>query len=185
VGGYLAMNALSVPEALHGLSRTIRVGVATSRLSLGGNALALVLLVLGAIVALQYILTGSTPGGVLPPGQTPTDVPGMLVLFALLYSPVISAALLVRLSFQLIDFRLRRGKHSGGLALRYLGYTEYFLIFYGAATGLAGFSAMRFGLGIQAAGALVLLGAILILVGGVLSRRMKDRLAADAEEASA
>jgi putative membrane protein len=185
IGGYLAMNALRVPEGLHALSRTIRVGVATSRLSLGGSALALVLLSLGAVVAVQYIIAGTSPGGILPQGQTPSDIAGMLVLFAVLYAPVTYAALMVRLAFRFIDFRLRRGKQSGGLALRFLGLTEYFLIFYGAANGVAFFAGMRWGLGAYASAALVFSGAILILIGGILSRRMKDRLAADAEELSA
>lgn len=185
VGGYLAMTALNVADGAHALARTLRVGVATSRLSLAGAVLAAVVLVLGAFVAVRYILTGSAPGGLIPPGQTPTDVPSMVLLFALLFSPVLYGALLIRLSFRLLDFRLRRGRHSGGLKLRYVGYTAYFLIGFGALTVVTAFMALSQSLGFYAGAALVVLGALFSLGGAVASRRMKDRLSLEAEDASA
>lgn len=183
LGTYLVLVAFNVGEWAYGVARTIRIGVATSRLSLGGSALAGVILLLGAVLSIQYTLTGSTPFG--SPTVPPTDIGQMLVLFALVYAPVMYAALMVRLTFRLLDFRLRRRKHSGGLALRFVGTTAYFLIALGALQAFGSFIGLEQSLGLMAAVALIVLGVIAMLVGAVVSRRFKDRLGAEVEESSA
>lgn len=186
VGGYLAMNALNVAEAVHNLTRNVRVGVATSRLTVAGSAIAAVILVLGAIVSVQFILSGNSPFGiVLHRGQAPSDVPSMLVVFALLFAPVMYGALFLRLVFRVLDFRLRRGKHSGGLTLRLLPLTGYFLFSWGTTGALAYFLEMGHGLGIWPSVALAALGVVTVLAGAVASRRLKDRISVEAEDAGA
>ena len=183
IGGYLALTALNVGDAARNLSRAVRVGVATSRLSMGGAVLALAILLLGAVVAMQYIITGNSP--FLPQTSPPTDVGAMLVLFGLLYAPVMYLALLTRLSFRLLDFRLRRGRNSGGLALRYIGYTSYFCIGWGVAHGVAAFIGLGHGWGAIGALALILLGVVVMLGGAFAGRRFKERLVSELEEAGA
>ena len=186
VGGYLAMNALNVAEALHNLGRTTRVGIATSRLTVTGSVSAAVIVVLGAAASAQFILSGSSPFGLLlPRGQAPSDVLGMLVAFALLISPVLYSALLVRLIFRVIDFRLRRGKHSGGLTLRFLPLTGYFLLAWGTAGMFAVILGMAYGFGPWASAGVVGLGLSAVFAGALVDRRFKDRVGAEAEDASA
>lgn len=186
VGGYLAMNALNVAEAVHNLTRNVRVGVATSRLTLAGSAVAAIILVLGALVAVQYILSGRSPlGVVLHPGEAPSDVPGMLIVFALLYAPVMYWALILRLVFRVLDFRLRRGKYAGGLTLRFLPYSGYFLLGWGTAGALAFFLGMPHGFGMWGSFALAALGVAIVLAGAVVDRRLKDRISVEAEDAGA
>jgi len=186
VGGYLALNALNVEEGLRTFQRNVRVGVATSRLTVAGSVLAAIILVLGAIVAAQFIVSGTSPLGViLRSGQAPSDVSQMLVVFGLLYAPVMYAALIVRLVFRVLDFRLRRGKHSGGLTLRFLPFTGYFLVGWSAASALALTLGMPHGFGMWPSVALAAAGIAIVLAGAVVDRRLKDRISVEAEDASA
>lgn len=186
VGGYLAMNALNVGDGLHNFSRSMRVGIATSRLTITGNVLATFIVVLGAAVSAQFIVSGSSPFGMLlPRGQAPSDVLGMLVAFSLLTAPVIYAALLVRLIFRVLDFRLRRGKHSGGLTLRFLPLTGYFMLGWGGAGLFAVVLGMAYGFGPWASAGIVGLGLSVVFAGALVDRRFKDRVGAEAEDASA
>jgi uncharacterized membrane protein len=186
VGGYLAMNALNVEEGVRNLMRNVRVGVATSRLTLAGNAVAAIIVAIGAIVSAQFILSGSSPLGiVLKRGQAPADVPGMLIAFALLFAPVIYTALLVRLTFRVLDFRLRRGKHAGGLTLRFLPLTGYALLGWGAAGVFSVILGMAYGFGLWASFAIGALGLVIVFAGALVDRRFKDRVSAEAEEAGA
>ncbi len=186
VGGYLAMNALNFAEALHSLTRTLRVGIATSRLSVAGSVVAAVVVALGAAVSMQFILSGSSPLGLLlPQGQAPSDVPGMLIAFALLFAPVLYAALLIRLVFRVLDFRLRRGKHAGGLTLRFLPLTGYFLLGWGASGVFAFVMGMAYGFGPWSSSGLAGLGLAIVFAGALVDRRFKDRVSAEAEDASA
>ena len=185
VGGYLAMTALNVAETLHNFGRTMRVGIATSRLTVTGNVSAAVIVILGAAVSAQFIISGSSPlGWVLPRGQAPSDVLGMLVAFSLLFAPVLFAALLVRLVFRVLDFRLRRGKHSGGLTLRFLPLAGYFMIGWGAAGLFAVILGMAYGFGPWVSSGIVGLGLCVVFAGALVDRRFKDRVTAEAEDAS-
>ncbi|HEX9709474.1 MAG TPA: DUF373 family protein [Candidatus Thermoplasmatota archaeon] len=183
LGAYLVLVSFNVGEWAYGVARTIRIGVATSRLSLGGSVLAGVILLLGGVLVVQYILTGTSPfGGSSVP---PTDIVGMVLLFMLVYAPVMYAALMVRLAFRLMDFRLRRNKYSGGLALRFVGATAYFLIAFGALHAVSAFLGPDRGWGLTPALALIVLGVITMLTGAVVGRRFKDRLGAEVEESGA
>ncbi len=183
LGMYLILVSFNAGEWAYTAARTVRIGVATSRLSLGGSALAGVILLLGGLIAVQYILTGNSPFG--PPAVPPTDIGEMVLLFGLLIAPVVYGALMVRLAFRIMDFRLRRRKHSGGLALRFVGMTAYFLIAYGSLHAVSAFTGVAEGWGLTAALGMIVLGAISLLLGAVVSRRFKDRLGADAEESGA
>ncbi|MGH7342850.1 MAG: DUF373 family protein [Candidatus Rokuibacteriota bacterium] len=180
LGSYLVLVSFNVGEWAYGVARTIRVGVATSRLSVGGSALAGVILLLGGVLVIQYILTGTAP--FVASTAPPTDIWAMVVLFMLLYAPVMYAALMVRLAFRLMDFRLRRNKYSGGVALRFLGTTAYFLIAFGALHAVSAFLSLQLGWGLTAAFALLVLGVMAMLTGAMVGRRFKDRLGAEAEE---
>jgi uncharacterized membrane protein len=183
MGVYLVLISFNAGELVYSTARTVRVGVATSRLSLGGSAFAGVILLLGGVLVVQYILTGTSPFG--QPTVPPTDIGSMVILFAMLYAPVMYAAIVVRLSFRMLDFQLRRRKTSGGLALRFVGVTAYFLIALGFLHAVAGFIGISEGWGLTAALALLVLGGIAMLAGAVVSRRFKDRLGAEVEEAGA
>jgi uncharacterized membrane protein len=186
VGGYLALNALNVADALHSLGRTTRVGIATSRLTVTGSAAAAVIVALGAAVSAQFIISGTSPLGLLlPRGQAPSDVLGMLVAFAFLTAPVLYLALLIRLVFRVLDFRLRRGKHSGGLTLRFLPLTGYFMLGWGAVGMFAVILALPYGFGPWASAGIVGLGLSVVFAGALVDRRFKERVSAEAEDASA
>jgi putative membrane protein len=183
LGSYLVLVSFNVGEMVYSGARTIRVGVATSRLSLGGSALAGVILLVGGVLAVQYILTGIWPFG--EPAAPPTDIGAMVVTFALVYAPVMYSALMVRLVFRLLDFRIRRHKPTGGVALRFVGTTAYFLIALGALHAIAALLGLAAGLGPTAAVALIIAGVVAMLGGAVVGRRFKDRLGVDAEETGA
>jgi uncharacterized membrane protein len=184
LGSYLVLVAFNVGEWVYGVARAVRIGVATSRLSMGGSVLAGVILLLGGVLVMQYILAGTSPF-VEEPSVPPTDIAGMVLLFVLVYAPILYAALMVRLAFRLLDFWIRRNKHSGGVAIRFVGTTAFFLIALGALHAVASFVGLGQTWGLTAAAVLIVLGVITMLGGAVVSRRFKDRLGAKVEESSA